>query len=405
MSFRPGREAAALAPREFHLPSFDNEVLSFMKAREVPGGALAVVKDGRLVYAKGYGYADREAEIPATPETLFRIASISKPVTGVAVMKLVEQGKLGLEDKAFEYIDLDPVLEFGNKPDARLGSVTIRQLLQHTGGWDRNASFDPMFRSDRIAEMVGVKRPADAEAVIRYMLGKTLDFDPGQKYAYSNFGYCVLGRIIEKVTGQSYAAFVKEGVLKPIGIKTMRIGRSLKSEKAENEANYYMPEDGHARSVFPGDPTSVPWPYGGFHLEAMDAHGGWLASAVDLARFAAALDRREKSGLLNAASHRELYRPPSAPVSRIDGRLKPYYYGLGWLVRPTRGGKANYWHGGSLPGTNTLLVRRWDGLSWAVLFNQRNRDKKAPDGAIDSALHRAANAVKEWPDVDLFRSK
>jgi len=388
------------------LPSFDREMAVFMEPRGIPGGALAVVKDGRLVYAKGYGFADRERKIAATPETLFRIASISKPITGVAVMRLVQEGKLKLEDKAFDYIDLKPVVAFGKKPDPRLKTITIRQLLQHTGGWDRDASFDPMFRSDWIAEMVGVERPADAEAVIRYMLGQSLDFDPGTDYAYSNFGYCVLGRVIEKATGEGYADFVRRSILKPMGISQMRIGRSLEGSQAAGEARYYMPEGKNkpAGSVFPAGPRKVPWPYGGFHLEAMDAHGGWIASAVDLARFAAALDRPEKAGVLNAGSNRELYEPPPPPVSREGGNLKPYYYGCGWLVRPQRAGRANYWHGGSLPGTNTLLVRRWDGLSWAVLFNQRNRDKKLPDGAIDPALHRAANAVKNWPKGNLFEA-
>ncbi len=398
----PRRLAAAPAPS---LPSFDREMAAFMEPRKIPGGALAVVKDGRLVYAKGYGFADREKEIRATARTLFRIASISKPFTAVAVIKLVEEGKLELDAKAFDFIDLEPVVEFGKKPDPRLKRITLRQLLHHTGGWDRDASFDPMFRSDRIAQTVDVDRPADANAVIRYMLGKPLDFDPGQRYAYSNFGYCVLGRIIEKVTGRAYDEFVKSAVLKPMKIEGMRLGRSLAAGQAEGESRYYMPDDRLARSVFPGSPASVPWPYGGFNLEAMDAHGGWLASAVDLARFAAALDRPAKSGVLKSGTARKLYEPPAAPVSRTDdGKVKPYYYGLGWLVRPQRKGKANYWHGGSLPGTNTLLVRRWDGLSWAVLFNQRNRDKKLPDGAIDSALHRAANDVKNWPAGDLFES-
>ncbi len=388
------------------LASFDREMAAFMEPRGIPGGALAVVKNGRLVYAKGYGYADRDRESFATPETLFRIASISKPITAVAVMRLVQEGRLKLDDRVFDYIDLEPVVESGGKPDARLKRITIRQCLQHTGGWDRDASFDPMFRSDRIAGAVGVERPADANAVIRYMLGKPLDFDPGTKYAYSNFGYCVLGRVIEKVTGARYADHVKRAILHPMGIRRMQIGRSMEGFQAAGETRYYMPEgkDKPAANVFSKGPGKVPWPYGGFHLEAMDAHGGWIASAVDLARFAAAMDQPQKAGVLNAASNRELHRPPAAPVSRQDGRLKAYYYGLGWLVRPKGNGKANSWHGGSLPGTNTLLVRRWDGLSWAVLFNQRNRDKKLPDGAIDVAMHRAANAVKDWPKADLFEA-
>jgi N-acyl-D-amino-acid deacylase len=389
------------------IPSFDLEMENFMKARNVPGGSLAVVKDGRLVYARGYGLADREKEIAATPTTLFRIASISKPITAVAVMKLVQDGKLNLDDKAFDHVDLEPVFAAGEKADSRLKQITIRQLLHHTGGWDRGKSFDPMFRSDRIAKRVGVDRPADAQAVIRYMLGKPLDFDPGSSYAYSNFGYCVLGRIIESVSGQGYETYVRSNILKPMGITRMRIGGTLDGKQAEGEARYYMPKSfrgGRGSSVFPEKRAKVPWPYGAFHLEAMDAHGGWIASAVDLARFAAALDVPNRQTVVEPELLSQLYQPPAPPVSRTDGKLAPAFYGLGWMVRPTRPGKANYWHGGSLPGTSTLLVRRWDGLSWAVLFNQRSRDKKLPDGAIDSALHRAAKAVKEWPTKDLFKS-
>ena len=144
----------------------------------------------------------------------------------------------------------------------------------------------------------------------------------------------------------------------------------------------------------------MPFPYGGFCLEAMDAHGGWIASAVDLARFAAALDDPQHCPVLRRESVASLSEPPPAPVSRKDGgALADVFYACGWQVRPVgRDGKANYWHDGSLPGTATLLVRRWDGLSWAALFNQRSDS----DGAIDPALHRAAAAVAEWPEEDLF---
>jgi N-acyl-D-amino-acid deacylase len=135
----------------------------------------------------------------------------------------------------------------------------------------------------------------------------------------------------------------------------------------------------------------------------MDAHGGWIASTLDLARFAAALDSPGHGSLLKRASLDLMYQPPPAPVSRKpDGALEKSWYGCGWAVRPAQHGKANYWHTGSLPGTATLLVRRWDGLSWAVLFNQRSEDKQLPDEAIDSALHRAADSVTSWPTVDLF---
>jgi N-acyl-D-amino-acid deacylase len=373
-----------------------------MAARHIPGGALAIVKDRRLVHARGYGWANREKQMAVTPHSLFRIASISKPITAVAVLSLAEKGKLDLDARAFDRVRMEPVLDAEKKPDPRLGRITIRQLLQHTGGWDRDQSFDPMFRPKLIARKVGVPAPAGPGAVIRYMLGQPLDFDPGTRYAYSNFGYCVLGRVIERVSGQSYEEFVRKRILAPIGIRNMRIGASLDGRQAPGEVRYYSSDP--SESVFPNTPAKVPRPYGGFHLEAMDAHGGWIASAVDLARFAAALDKPGPSPLLKPASLQTLSAPPAAPVSRQpDGSLEDRYYACGWMVRPVgTTGKANYWHMGSLPGTATLLVRRWDGLSWAALFNQRSEDKKLPDSAIDAALHRAADSITEWPQRNLF---
>ena len=393
---KPSRSSVAEA--------FDREMESFMAARNVPGGALAIVKDRRLVYARGYGWADRDKKVPATASSLFRIASVSKPITAVAVLKLVEEGKLSLDARAFDIVPLPPVIENGREPDVRLKRITIRQLLQHTGGWDREKSYDPMFRPKLIAEKTHTPPPAGTEAVIRYMLGQPLDFDPGSRYAYSNLGYCVLGRVIENISGLDYDKFVREKLLAPVGIQRMQIGASLEGRQANGEVRYYTTGPSLANNVFPNAAEKVPWPYGGFHLEAMDAHGGWIASVVDLARFSAALDDPGRSPLLKPDSVRAMYEPPAAPVSRqANGALGDSWYGCGWSVRPVRNERANYWHNGSLPGTATLLVRRWDGLSWAALFNQRSEDKSLPDSAIDPALHRAAAAVTEWPKEDLFQ--
>lgn len=387
---------------------FDHEMEAFMSARKVPGGALAVVRGRRLVYARGYGWADRENKVAAGPNSLFRIASISKPFTAVAALKLVEAGKLDLEARVLEQLSTGPgaipVDEAGL--DDRWRRITVRQLLQHTGGWDREQSFDPMFRAREIAKSNGVPSPPGPREVIRYMLGHRLDFDPGTRYAYSNFGYCILGRLIERAAGVGYEKFVQDTVLAPLGIRRMRIGASLADRRLEGEVRYYTPGDDEAESVFDSRNGKVPWPYGGFCLETMDAHGGWIASAIDLARFAAALHDVGRSGLLKPETARLMHAAPAAPVWRkADGSLNDYYYGCGWLVRPVGGeGKANYWHSGSLPGTSTLLVRRSDGLSWAVLFNQRSEDKNLPDNAIDPAMHRAADAVSEWPDRDLFEN-
>ena len=389
--------------KENPFAAFDREMRQFMEPRKIPGATLAVVKDRRLVYAQGYGWADREKRLPARPDSLFRIASISKPFTAVAILQLVEKGKLRLDAPVFDLLRPQPCSTSVTKRDDRLKAITVRQLLQHTAGWDRDKSFDPMFRPRQIAQALNVPSPPGPQEIICYMLARPLDFDPGTRYAYSNFGYCLLGRIIEKLTGLGYEAYMQKNVLAPIGITRMRIGRSQLELRAQGEANYYSASSERIRSLF--DDQMVPWPDGGFYLEAMDAHGAWIASVLDLARFAAALDEPRQSPLLKPNSVAAMYAPPAAPVSRdSDGKLAETYYGCGWSIRVTNhNGKANYWHLGSLPGTFSLLVRRWDGLSWAALFNQRSEDEKLPDSAIDSALHRAADAVTRWPTENLFK--
>lgn len=366
--------------------SFDDTIETQLKTQKLEGAALAVVKDGRLVYAKGYGWADVEAKTPVGPTSLFRIASLSKAITATAILRLYEDGKLDLDGKAFAILGLRPFSPDA-KVDPRLGEITVRELLHHTGGWNRDKSGDPMFKSRAIATELGGQSPPNAVTIVRYMMAQPLDFDPGTRMAYSNFGYCVLGRIIEQVSGESYEGYVQKAVLAPMGITRMTLGRTLIDGRARDEVRYYAgPKP--ARSVFDAVPErDLPIPYGAFSLEAMDSHGGWLASAVDLVRFASSLGK-----VLHEKGLAVLFEaPPGLPPANP-------YYACGWMVR--RGGedgKITTWHTGALPGTSTLLVRRHDGLTWAVLFNSRLKND-----SVDSALHRAADAVTEWPSGDLF---
>lgn len=378
--------------------SFQKVITELMTRWGIPGGAVACVNQERLVLAEGYGFAEKEKALVSTPESLFRIASLSKPITAVAVLKLYERGLLSLDEKAFEILkDLKPPQ--GATVDPRIYNITVRDLLQHSGGWDSDRSFDPMFESLEIAKKMGVRPPADAVTIIRYMLGQPLDFTPGARYAYSNFGYCVLGRIIEKVTGQGYESFVKAQVLKPMGISRMSIGHTLLKDRADKEVIYYdYPGAALTQSVFPDGGQMVPWPYGGFYLDAMDAHGGWIASIVDLMRFLTAVDGRStRPDFLQASTINLMVSRPALP----DWQNSSWYYALGWQVRP-QGSDANWWHQGSLPGTSTILVRTYRGLSWVALFNLRPQNADTFFIELDDSLWKAVNQVTEWPTYDLF---
>ena len=376
------------------MASVDAEIGALMRRWEIPGGAVAIVKDGRLVYARGFGTADGSAGGATAPDALFRIASLSKPITAVAVLKLVEAGKLQLDAPAFAMLaDLKPPA--GASVDPRLAQITVRHLLQHAGGWDRETSFDPMFRPIVAAQAVGAASPASAESVIRYMLGQPLDFAPGTRYAYSNFGYAVLGRLVERATGTSYEQYVRTEVLAPMGIARMRIGASQLTGRAPGEVRYFDPAT--TTSVFPGGAGGVPVPYGGFHLEARDAHGGWIASTVDLLRFVTAVDALPtRPDVLQRATIDLMTAKPASPL--WDG--SPAHYALGWLVRPAEG---NWWHGGSLPGTASILVRTGSGMAWAALFNARAmRPNSTFEAEIDGAMWQAVRGVTAWPTHDLF---
>jgi N-acyl-D-amino-acid deacylase len=392
-------ETEATGRADPRLASFDRLMTTFLREHKLPGAALAVARNGRLVYARGFGHADRAAEEPVRPEVLFRIASISKPLTAVAVLQLVERKRLKLDDRVFEVLQLQQPKE--SEFDPRWKKVTILHLLQHRGGWDRDKSFDPMFRSRAIVKELEVRPPARPRDIIRYMLRQPLDFDPGAKYAYSNFGYCLLGRVIEKVSGQSYEEHVRKNVLAPLGIRNMRLGETLLENRVRGEVEYHVPKGAVGPAVMGpqlGEPVS--WPYGAWCLESMDAHGGWLASAPDLVRFAAAFNDPRRCKILKPKSIEILFaRPPGAAGHKRNGKPRDAYYACGWMVRPIGdGGAANTWHAGSLDGTSTLLVRRHDGLTWAVLFNSRDSANKVePAAAIGPLLHEAADAVKNWP--------
>jgi N-acyl-D-amino-acid deacylase len=388
------------------LSSFDEMMRSFTKERKVPGAALAVARNGKLVYARGFGFADVEKKEAVAPTSLFRIASVSKPITAAAVLHLAEKGRLGLDDRALDHVKYKPHLGPGAKPDPRWKDVTVLQLLRHTGGWDRDNSFDPIGIPLEIANALGIKPPVRPEHIVRYMMGQPLDFDPGKRYAYSNLGYLLLGRVIEAVSGRPYETYVREEVLAPLGIKEARLGKALPEDRAKDEVRYYEPHQRTGPAVVgPHVGETVPLQYGAENFEAFEAHGGWIASVVDLVRFASAFDDPARCPILKERSLETMWsRPGGLAGYTRRGRPRDVFYGCGWDVRPVGAkGKANTWHGGYIAASEALLVRRWDGLDWAVLFNTDGGAKSLAD-AIDPLVHEAADQVKEWPRTDLFEN-
>ena len=198
------------------LAGFDNQMKAFMQARGITAGQLAVTYKGRLVLARGYSTS---TALTVNPTSLFRVASLTKSFTAAAIVKLVQDGKLSLSTPVVNLLDITPAT--GLTRDSRWSTITLWKLLQHLGGWDRDVSGDPLAKDAVISRTLGVPMELQHADVIKYMAGQKLDFNPGTKVAYSNFGYLLAGRVIEKVTGLPYATYVQQKLLTPLKIKRM----------------------------------------------------------------------------------------------------------------------------------------------------------------------------------------
>jgi N-acyl-D-amino-acid deacylase len=386
------------------LAAFDDWIKSFLAEHKIPGASLAIGREGQLIYARGFGYADRDAKSTVEPDALFRIASVSKPITGVAIMKLVQDERLHLEDKVLDYIQSEPHLEEGGKFDERWKQITVVECLSHTGGWDRDKSYDPMFQAVRMAKSLKIDLPILPDHIIRYQLGQPLDFDPLTRYAYSNFGYSILGRVIEKVSGQPYEKYVQESILKQLGIERARIGGSLASERADGEVKYYDVKDASGLAVVgPGaGQDEVPISYGTWRQETLDAHGGWIASAGDLVKFAAAFDlgdggRKTRGGLLKAATARLMFSPQTAINRPEGGGPSSAWYGLGWMLK-NENDELVARHGGALPCTAASLMHFPDGTNLAMLTNLgQTPEGKFLGRSLEEPLTKLVRETKTWP--------
>ena len=366
----------------------------------VKGGALAVVKDGHLIFARGYGWADAEARTPVQPDSLFRWGSIAKTITAVAVVRLVEDGKVDLDTPVWSILNQYAPYN-GKWGDSRLGRITVRQLLHHTGGWDRDKSGDPMLGDPTVdaSNATHTSFPPSHDAMIRYMLAQRLDFDPGSRYAYSNFGYMLLGRVIEKVSGQPYETYVREKVLDPLGLPSVQHGSSSLAGRLPGEVKYYdYPGASLISSYVSAAREKEPAPYGLLNMDLNDSDGGWIGSVIDLAKFVSMLDGARPRALVSSQSFASMIAE-TPRNTWVPGT--PNWYGFGLFLVSQLGG-VTWSHGGAAPGTNAWFYRFANGVAYAFVFNGATEDHVYPNAYTGQAVWDALAAVPEWPDHDLF---
>lgn len=360
---------------------FDKTVNAFIKKWDIVGASLAIMKDGNLIYSKGYGYANKERGEPMEVKHIMRIASVSKLITATAIMYLCDQGRLSLDSKVFGVKGI--LNQFKGYTDSRIEKITIEQLLRHEAGFTVRAG-DPMFDAARM----GIKQPISKSAMVKLTLKRGLGYTPGDRSRYSNVGYLILSQVVERLTVEPYEQFVKDSILAPIGCTDMHIGSASPQGRFANEVCYY--EDGKAEPVVAcnGSGKLVSKSNGGNDIALLSGAGGWVCSPVELLRLIATIDHQ--------SPHRNtLSRNSILTMTRASKGESP----IGWSNVDEKG---NWWRSGSMAGTSAMLRRQNNGYTWVFVTNTSSWKGARFPRIINSMMQNAFSKVTEWPEKDLF---
>ena len=337
------------------LEGLDRKVRKFLTRWQIKGASLAVTRNDSLLYAKGYGWADEEMQVAMEPGHILRMASVSKLITAIGIMKLQDKGLLTIKDKVFgeEGILDDPFFTELTSCDRNYAKVTVEHILRHQAGFRR----DPLFSSNDVQAQLRLDHTPTKEDYYSLVLSRRLRWVPGTSQRYSNFGYLLLSEIIEKVSGMPYEQFIKEEVLEPAGCYDMHIGGIYYEDRRPNEVRYYTHEgDGKFMAEYNGSGRMVERCYGGTNLPLLSGAGAWCGSTVELARLVASVDGD----------------PVIEDIISSEGisQMIEYYdsdtFSLGWNdTAPNKGWSRT----GTLAGTSALVKRFPDGECWILITN------------------------------------
>ena len=338
------------------LVKMEKDVNVFMQRWQIRGMELAVMRGDSLLYAKGFGWADKEKEEPMRAGTIMRVASVSKLITAAGIMKLVEDGKLHLSDKVFgPHGILNDTLYTNNIKDKAYFDITVEQLLRHESGLTIRRG-DPMFRTRDWMNIYHLKEVPDQEKLTSIAVQKRLGYAPGKSHEYSNFGYLLLSMIIERKTGQPYEKWMQENILEPAGCMDCHLAFNSYEEKLPGETRYHMQDNDPPVPKYDNSADSVVRCYGGNDIRLLKGAGAWVISAPELARFIASIDG--KPGVPDILSKKS--------VREMTAHSEDHKFGLGWnSVDPKKGWQRT----GSLSGTSAYVTVFPNGECWILISN------------------------------------
>ena len=338
--------------REFE--GLDKEMKRYLRKWEMKGASVAIIRNDSLIFAKGYGWADEEKEVKMEAGHILRMASVSKLITAIGIMKLQDEGRLNIKNKVFgpegvmKDSDLDTLIRH-----SAYEHLTIEHLLRHQGGFYR----DPLFSSKDVMNQMRLDHPPTADDFFRLILPKRLRYKPGTTHRYSNFGYLLLSRIIEHVTGKSYEQYIKEEILAPAGCYDMHIAGNYYEDRRENEVRYYTHRgEGQFIEEYTGSGNLVERSYGGNNIPLLSGAGAWCGSTAELARLVASIDGRDEV-------------PDIISKKAVDQMIEYFdqsTFSLGW--NDTTPG-VGWSRTGTFSGTSAIIKYFPDGECWIFISN------------------------------------
>lgn len=364
----------------------DAYVNKFLKRWEIKGGSLAIIKGDKLLYAKGYGWADEEMEVKTDVGHIFRVASLSKLITAAAIMKMAEDSLLSLSDKVFGEGGLLDEEQFSHFADKRCKNMTVENLLRHQGGFATYRG-DPLFCTREIMIWEKLDTVPDMDRVIEFALSQRLGFAPGTGTRYSNVGYLILSRIIQKVSGKSYEEYCQRNILFPAGCYDMHLAKNMYEDKYPNEVRYYETHDAEPILAFNNSGDTLYRRYGGNNIEGLYGAGGWVSSPTEFARFVASIDGRDDIPDI-------LSKPTVTKMMTNTGAKLP----IGWVRASAN---SDWLRTGTLAGSSAIVKSQRNGYIWMFVTNTSSWKGSKFPRYID-AMYKNATSGIDWPERNLF---
>ena len=334
----------------------DSLIQKYLRRWEINGAQLVITRHDSLLYARGFGYADKELGIKMEPNMVMRFASVSKLITAVGIMKLVEMHKLKVTDKVFGPKGILNDTVYTNRiKDKRYFDITVEHLLRHQAGFN-NRYGDPMFSTRYIIMQNHLTTPPGHKTLLRILLKRSLAFTPGEGKCYSNLGYMLLSMVIEKKSGRKYEDFMQQYVLHPAGCHDMHIAGTYYEDRRPNEVKYYMHQGSENVYEYNNSGRMVPRCYGENDVPRLAGAGAWCGSAAELARLIASIDGMPHvKDILSRKS-----------VDFMTKEQPDHHFSIGWNYTPKNG---PWIRTGSLSGTSALILKYPDGQCWILITN------------------------------------